>query len=179
MKLSSHLFINANKEKYYTHYANTTGKIKLKGQRKEWFGLLPVFCHKENTHCLNSVVLVYHSGHSNILPKSVPSLSAHRVTKITSCFETGRSTVLHRQLSSFLSKTVARPFCVCFPKSKKDERCHESVSCFENVTRWRQQHERFRLPVLLEVDSKEYSDPVVKSTGEEWKKIFPRSSSSF
>lgn len=79
MKLSSHLFINANKEKYNTHYANTTGKIKLKGQRKEWFGLLPVFCHKENTHCLNSVVLVYHTGHNNILPKSVPSLSAHRV----------------------------------------------------------------------------------------------------
>lgn len=42
-----------------------------------------------------------------------------------------------------------------------------------------QQHECFRLPVLLEDDSIEYSDPVVKSTGEEWKKIFPHSSFRF
>ena len=112
MKLLSHLLLNANKEKLYAHYANTTGKIKLKGERKEWFGLLPVFCRREDTHCLNSLVLVYHTGHNNILPKSVPSLSTHRVTQITSYFKIGRSAVLFLQLSSFLSKTVARPFCV-------------------------------------------------------------------
>ena len=44
------------KKKYYALFANTTEKIKLKGERKGWFGLLPVFYSREDTHCLNSLV---------------------------------------------------------------------------------------------------------------------------
>lgn len=151
-------------------------KINLKGERKERFGLLPVCCFKENTHGQNCVVLVYHRWTQQHPPQeSVPSLSTHRVTKTTWCFETGRSTVDFRQLCSIL--WLGR-FVFVFG-NEKDGGCYESASCFENVARWRQQHESFRLPVLLEVDSKEYSDPVVESTGEERKKIFPHSSLRF
>jgi len=82
------------------------------------------------------------------------------------CFGTGRSTVEFHQPRPIL--WLGRLLFVL--DEEKDRGCYESASCFENVALWRQQHESFRLPVLLEVDSKEYSDPVVESTGEERKK---------
>lgn len=76
-------------------------------------------CRKEYTPSLNSVVLVYHSGRNNILPKSVPSLSTHRDTIITSCFETGRSIVLLRRLSSFYRKLSLDRFVYVFQNRRR------------------------------------------------------------
>lgn len=144
-------------------------KINLKGQRKEWFGLLPVCCFKENTHGLNWVVLVYHRWTKQQFSPRAFHRYQHGVTKTTSCFGTGRSTIDFHQLCSIL--WLERFLCAF--SDEKDGGCYESASCFENVARRRQQHGSFRLPVLLEVDSKEYSDPVAESTGEERKKHIP------
>lgn len=164
--------LKCQQRKYsYIHDTNTT-KINLKGQRKEWFGLLPVCCFKENTHGLNWVVLVYHRWTKQQFSPRAFHHYLYGVTKTTSCFGTGRSTVDFHQLCSIL---WLERFLYAF-NDEKDGGCYESASCFENVARRRQQHGSFRLPVLLEVDSKEYSDPVVESTGEEWKKISPHSS---
>ena len=142
-------------------------EINVKGQRKGWFGLLPVCCFKENTHGLNWVVLVYHRWTKQQFSPRPFHHYLHGVTKTTACFGIGRSIVDFHQLCSIL--WLERLLCAF--SDEKDGGYYESASCFENVARRRQQHGSFRLPVLLEVDSKEYSDPVVESTGEERKKF--------
>lgn len=86
-------------------------KINLKGQRKEWFGLLPVCCFKENTHGLNCVVLVYHRWTQQHPPQeSVPSLSTPRHQNNVVLWN--RS--FDRWYSSAASNSVARTFSVRF-----------------------------------------------------------------
>jgi len=86
-------------------------KINLKGQRKEWFGLLPVCCFKENTHGLNCVVPVYHRWTQQHPPQgSVPSLSTPRHQNNVVLWN--RS--FDRWYSSAASNSVARTFSVRF-----------------------------------------------------------------
>ena len=141
-------------------------KINWRGNGKSGLDSCPCVVSRKTRMAWIALSWCTTDEHNNILPKRAFHHYLKRVTKTTSCFGTGRSTDDFRQLRPILR--LAHLLFVF--DNEKDGGCYESASCFENVARWRQQHESFRLPVLLEVDSKEYSDPVVESTGEERKK---------